>query len=459
MIKPKLGLVLVIAILITTLTGQIVLADDPPVYDTTVTLYPGNVQITIVDNKAEVNKTLEVAPYVENGVTFIPLRGVLEALGAKINWVPETKQIEVNIADNNIILTMNSNTALVNKRNVSMDKPVQSINNRTMIPIRFVAENMGCIVNWDGTKNEIDIINKTIASAKGISIGYGEFDKALAWAKYLTEKQYGSGMWTTEAENGKTWAEIFPQIVLNELITGEIVEAQAYAQNMQVSDDEINSEMAKYQKLINEDQELAKVVKQHNISDWFLRGMARESLIGAKYKSNYAQSINITDNEMNTYYDNHKSDYTAEKVKASHILIKTHDDSTAKGQEYNQEAYQKALDILKRAQAGEDFAQLAKQYSEDSGTALNGGEMGYFKKGQMVPEFEQAAFSLKAGQISDLVKTIYGYHIIKVEDHTTEVSTYDQVKDSIKNAIINGQYEQHISELITQMGVKVYGAE
>jgi peptidyl-prolyl cis-trans isomerase D len=100
---------------------------------------------------------------------------------------------------------------------------------------------------------------------------------------------------------------------------------------------------------------------------------------------------------------------TAEQVRASHILLKTEgkDDATVKA---------KAEDVLKQAKAGADFAELAKKYSEDEGSGKNGGDLDYFGRGRMVPEFDQVAFALQPGQMSDLVKTQFGYHIIKLVD-------------------------------------------
>ena len=96
-------------------------------------------------------------------------------------------------------------------------------------------------------------------------------------------------------------------------------------------------------------------------------------------------------------------------MRASHILLKTEgkDDAAVKA---------KAEDMLKQAKAGADFAALAKKYSEDEGTAKNGGDLDFFGRGRMVPEFDTAAFAMEPGQISDLVKTQFGYHIIKVTD-------------------------------------------
>jgi peptidyl-prolyl cis-trans isomerase D len=110
-----------------------------------------------------------------------------------------------------------------------------------------------------------------------------------------------------------------------------------------------------------------------------------------------------------TYNSSIEQYSTPEQVRASHILLKTEgkDDAAVKA---------KAEEVLKQARAGADFAELAKKYSEDEASQKNGGDLDYFGRGRMVPEFDQAAFSLEPGKISDLVKTQYGYHIIKVVD-------------------------------------------
>ena len=109
------------------------------------------------------------------------------------------------------------------------------------------------------------------------------------------------------------------------------------------------------------------------------------------------------------YNDNIEQYSTPEQVRASHILLKTEgkDDAAVKA---------KAEDLLKQAKAGADFAELAKKYSEDEASAKNGGDLDYFGRGRMVPEFDAVAFTLQPGQISDLVKTQFGYHIIKLTD-------------------------------------------
>jgi peptidyl-prolyl cis-trans isomerase D len=109
------------------------------------------------------------------------------------------------------------------------------------------------------------------------------------------------------------------------------------------------------------------------------------------------------------YNDNIAQYTTPEQVRASHILLKTEgkDDAVVKA---------KAEDVLKQAKAGADFATLAKKYSDDDANAQNGGDLDFFGKGRMVPEFDRVAFAMEPGQISDLVKTQYGYHVIKLTD-------------------------------------------
>jgi len=121
--------------------------------------------------------------------------------------------------------------------------------------------------------------------------------------------------------------------------------------------------------------------------------------------------ITITPSEVERFYNDNIAQYsTPEQVRASHILLKTdgkNDDQVKK----------KAEEILKQAKApGADFAALAKKYSEDEGTAPNGGDLNYFGRGRMVPEFDAVVFGMEPGQISDLIKTQYGYHIIKLTE-------------------------------------------
>lgn len=149
-----------------------------------------------------------------------------------------------------------------------------------------------------------------------------------------------------------------------------------------------------------------------NLEEFSTGEQAQIRLIQPKIELN---SITIEDAAIRAAYEANKNRFVSEEqVRASHILIKLDDNAN---DAETQKALSKANTLLKRAQDGESFAALAKANSDDKGSAREGGSLGWFKRGQMVPEFEQAAFTAKRGEIVGPIKTFFGYHIIKVEDY------------------------------------------
>lgn len=150
-------------------------------------------------------------------------------------------------------------------------------------------------------------------------------------------------------------------------------------------------------------------------------------------KVKYRTELTATDDELRTYYAEHSEEYRLpEEVTAQHILFKTE----GKTPEQVETIRKKATDVLERAKKGEDFAKLAKEFSEDT-SASRGGNLGTFGRGQMVPEFEQAAFTLGAGAISDLVTTQFGFHIIKVNQRQdARVRPFDEIKEAIRPVVL-----------------------
>ncbi len=143
----------------------------------------------------------------------------------------------------------------------------------------------------------------------------------------------------------------------------------------------------------------------------------------------YIPKVKLSEEEIKDYYEFHKDEFKRpERIHARHILIKWTKDNPKE----KEAAYKKAKEILDRLKAGEDFAKLAKQYSDDIGTKDKGGDLGFFTKGKMVPAFEKAAFSLKPGDISNIIETRFGYHIIKVEAKEPEkIFSLSEVRNKI----------------------------
>ncbi|MBI3477668.1 MAG: peptidylprolyl isomerase [Acidobacteria bacterium] len=151
------------------------------------------------------------------------------------------------------------------------------------------------------------------------------------------------------------------------------------------------------------------------------------------------EDMAVNNQELQAYYDQHRDEYRVpEQAKVTHILIKTPlPGADGKVDEKGVEAARKkADDVLKQVKAGGDFAKLASQFSEDTVSAKNGGELGWIGRGRTVPEFEKASFSLAKGQTSDLVKSSYGFHIIHVLDkQEAHVKTLAEVKDEIEGKV------------------------
>jgi len=177
--------------------------------------------------------------------------------------------------------------------------------------------------------------------------------------------------------------------------------------------------------------------------------------------------VTVTDAEAKQFYSDHPSDFEQpETAHVRHILLLTMDPATRAPLPADQiQAKRKQIDdLLKRVRAGEDFATLAKQYSEDPGSKDNGGELPAFGKGEMVPEFEAAAFSMKTNTVSDVVTTAYGYHIIKLLDKTPAKKVdYTTVADKIKDFLSQQKTQKlapdYLANLKKTAGVEILDSD
>lgn len=148
----------------------------------------------------------------------------------------------------------------------------------------------------------------------------------------------------------------------------------------------------------------------------------------------FQDQVHISRDQIRDYYEYNLDDFkTGEQIRARHILFKLKSDAP---EEEVREVREKALSVLKKARAGADFAELARKYSEGP-TRTKGGDLGFFSKGKMVKQFEEAAFSLKKGEISDLVRTPFGFHIIKVEDKIeARTKPLEEVAEEIRQTLL-----------------------
>jgi peptidyl-prolyl cis-trans isomerase C len=177
-----------------------------------------------------------------------------------------------------------------------------------------------------------------------------------------------------------------------------------------------------------------------------LEEFKKVTLVTELFEKEIMASAKTSDQDVKDYYDKHKEEFVpTTQIKASHILVKTEDEA------------KKVLDRLKK---GEKFGDIAKAVSIDPGSAKNGGDLGYFSKGQMVPEFERAAANLNIGDISVPVKSQFGYHIIKVTDKKKGTPVeFEKVKDMISQKLSGekqkGAFDQYMEGLKKNYKVEI----
>ena len=183
--------------------------------------------------------------------------------------------------------------------------------------------------------------------------------------------------------------------------------------------------------------------------------LATENILANLAGRTMVQLAQVNRDDMQKYYDGHKSEF--ETVSAHHILIRFKGSPVPlkDGQKdlTQEEALAKAQEIVKQLKAGADFEKIAKEESADAGSGTKGGDLGSFKHGQMVKPFEDAAFSMKVGEISDPVKSQFGYHIIRVDK--IEATSFDDARATIEGKLKPQIAQQQIAELQKQANVKL----
>jgi peptidyl-prolyl cis-trans isomerase C len=169
----------------------------------------------------------------------------------------------------------------------------------------------------------------------------------------------------------------------------------------------------------------------------------RQGLREDKVRAAVIGAISPSEEDLQEYFEENKPQFASpEMVRARHILIKVAQDAP---EEEVAAAQSRIEELQAKLDEGADFAELAQQYSEDEGSASKGGDLGWFQRGQMVKEFEETAFALEPGQVSDIIRSQYGFHIIKLEDRR-EAATFEEVKDKVRSAYLEDQKETRFDE-------------
>lgn len=307
-----------------------------------------------------------------------------------------------------------------------------------MLIALIVISTSGC-TNGEVTQEEKNIV----ATVNGEEITYEDFNKNFKIVERSYNQWYGEKIWSQEI-GGKTFLQLIKEQVLEKLITEELLTQKAKENDINIENENFDEMYGDFTEQLESNEELKQFYEENNINEEFIKNQMKMELYVERYKEQLFEELGLNDEiKINDIIQD-----SIVEVKASHILIKDHE---------------LAKEVLDKVNDGESFSDLAKEYSEDPGSKENGGDLGYFKRGVMVPPFENAAFSLAEGEVSELVESDFGYHIIKVEDKKTFDELKSELDDegqieaqraTIVNTIKEEKFAQKIEELKSEASIE-----
>ncbi|MBI4228913.1 MAG: peptidylprolyl isomerase [Deltaproteobacteria bacterium] len=251
-------------------------------------------------------------------------------------------------------------------------------------------------------------------------------------------------------------ANITPQqekIILDQMIEQKLLEQQAEKLGIRVSESDVDNAIRSVTGKFNlTDDQMREVLAKENLTLEQFREQWRLQILSQKVIASKLQGkLAVTEDEIEEYYrTNYGSGEKIDEVKISHILISP---DAAGGED---QAKQRADEIAERAKSGEDFEKLAREYSDDTISAVKGGELGYFKRGDLVESLESAAYSTPAGQVGGPVRSPAGYHIVKVLDKKTGEGDLDSYREEIKEKLYREKAQEELSEWINEIKRSAY---
>ncbi|MBE7024698.1 MAG: hypothetical protein E7408_01415 [Ruminococcaceae bacterium] len=325
----------------------------------------------LLDGETVTDKTLEAAPFVnDQWRTMVPVRAISEALGADVDWDGIRREVSVRQNETEILLYIDSTTALVNGAETALDCAPVIIEGRTFVPLRFVGEVLAYNVNYTPVSRHVVIDNtKPVLVCPNASFSFAELE--TLYRMFLEANQaLATQLGMQEAELSKACMDL-----AIDTATDAVLLKNAYA-DVSLSPEVLG--------------QILYSAETENLSVPLtgLRDVLYEKLYHASGYAAFAH-LEQTVNPESTYTENY--------VCAKHILVE--DEETAKA-------------VYARAVAGEDFDALIAEYNTDPGMEAN--PNGYvFTKGEMVPSFEEAAFAAAVDSITEPVQSVYGYHIIR----------------------------------------------
>jgi peptidyl-prolyl cis-trans isomerase C len=279
-----------------------------------------------------------------------------------------------------------------------------------------------------------------VARVNGEAITKGDFERAVQ----AMEGRAGSPVPAEQRDS-------VYRSVLDDLIGIRLLQQEAKARKVTIADADVTAQLAQIRNQFPTPDAFDQMLKQRKLTVEQVRSDTQRDLTIAKLLTAEVEpKAKVDPQQVAEFYKSNPDQFTqSERVRASHILISIPRDGDAAAKT---QARARAEAVLKDVRSGRDFAALAKEYSQDPGSAVQGGDLGYFQQGQMVGPFNDTAFSLKPGTTSGLVETEFGFHIIRVVDKQPGGTvSLDEVRPRLEQYLLNQNRRQHTEAFVTAL--------
>ncbi len=319
---------------------------------------------------------------------------------------------------------------------VQIQEPVSSsswaVDNKILV-IAVVGIAILLMVIWKG--NILSLGSDTVVIVNGNDITEAQFQDELS----KIPAYYFSMM-----DNATIRSAILDQLIARELLL-EKVDALGITVTQQEVEEALANITAGAQ--MTQEQFMQKLEEENMTLDEVEELLKQQIAVNKVIESEVLKNVQVTEEEIKTYYTSTAEDLI--EVQASHILICYNGALRCEQNRTKEEALEQASNIIAELKAGTEFADLAKEYSDDPSAEFNDGNLGWFSKGQMVPEFENAVFSMNIGEITDEpVETDYGYHVIMVTDTK---DSFDDFKDTIAQQLSLEKQQTAVEEYLAAL--------
>lgn len=403
--------------------------------------------------------------FLYNDTTYVQLRKIAEMLGKKVEWVESENAAYISdtdtpeITDETVVklmeeagkvLPVERNTITIYVNGVKVDADNFLFEDRTYVPLRKISEMFLKEVSWD------QLTNTATIGAKKPSVFDGEVIGTINGREY-TQKLFDDYKFMIETSNTEVvTAEIAEAMIMEQIIQDYAIIDLAIELGITAGVDfenEYQETMVSFADQLGSREALAELLKQSGFTEELY--YYSQVVYDVYEKIIASDKFAVTVEECKAFYDaNREEMFKYDGVRAKHVLVIPEVDETGTSTDAQWEEAKKTADkVYELAKSGKDFDELVAEYNQDPGMEQNPDGY-YFTKGEMVAEFEEKSFSMEVGEISEPVKTVYGYHIIKLEEKIPYFEYDQDVEAFLKEELPAEKFYTYISEVASDAVVE-----